>query len=242
MPFRFRLSLAALATALALTATPALAQGNGGSTGSTFGVITIDQAKAESGGVTAGDAPGFPVTISQPGGYRLTGNLNVIGWASHGIVITSPGVTLDLNGFELRGPNSCTGGGAYLNCTSQSVNGTRGDGIRVELPAGSPATVAIENGTVRGFGGVGVRAVTASWTYAAHRLRVAHNGSYGVSSPSQLTQSILDRNIAGGVAGALIAIGNTASYNRGAGFRDSGIRHNFSYLNGAADNSNGYIN
>lgn len=39
------------------------------------GVIQINQARALAGGVTPGDEPGFPVTISQPGSYRLTGNL-----------------------------------------------------------------------------------------------------------------------------------------------------------------------
>src|SRR5438046_162421 len=37
------------------------------------GVVEINQARALAGGVTRGDAPGFPVTISQPGSYRLTG-------------------------------------------------------------------------------------------------------------------------------------------------------------------------
>ena len=38
------------------------------------GVIEINQARAKAGGVTPGDTPLFPVTISQPGSYRLTGN------------------------------------------------------------------------------------------------------------------------------------------------------------------------
>jgi len=39
------------------------------------GVILIDQNHALSGNITPGDAPGFPVTISQPGSYRLSGDL-----------------------------------------------------------------------------------------------------------------------------------------------------------------------
>ena len=39
------------------------------------GVVGIDQNSALAGSVTPGDAPGFPVTISQSGSYRLTGNL-----------------------------------------------------------------------------------------------------------------------------------------------------------------------
>src|SRR5271156_5439677 len=41
------------------------------------GVIEINQASAKAGGVTPGDTPLFPVTLSQPGSYRLTGNLDV---------------------------------------------------------------------------------------------------------------------------------------------------------------------
>ncbi len=41
------------------------------------GVIEISQTQAEAGGVTSGDTPGFPVTLSAPGSYRLTSNLDV---------------------------------------------------------------------------------------------------------------------------------------------------------------------
>ena len=41
------------------------------------GVILIDQNKALAGNVTPGDAPGFPVTITLPGSYRLSSNLIV---------------------------------------------------------------------------------------------------------------------------------------------------------------------
>lgn len=43
--------------------------------------------------------PGPHYTISQPGSYYLTGNVEV--FSGHGIVITSSNVTLDLNGFAL---------------------------------------------------------------------------------------------------------------------------------------------
>jgi len=44
--------------------------------GAVDGVIEINQAKAKAGAVTAGDTPGFPVTISAAGSYRLTGDLD----------------------------------------------------------------------------------------------------------------------------------------------------------------------
>lgn len=58
------------------------------------GVILINQQKAMAGNVTPGDGPGFPVTISKPGSYRLTGNLTVADANTTGILITADHVTL----------------------------------------------------------------------------------------------------------------------------------------------------
>ena len=91
--------VAVAATILSLGASPALA---------VDGVIEINQAAALAGGITPCDAPGFPVTISQPGSYRLTSNLIVPDAATNGIQITANDVTLDLNGFSIIGPNTCT--------------------------------------------------------------------------------------------------------------------------------------
>jgi len=49
-----------------------------------------------------GDAAGFPVTISEVGSYRLTGNLSI--GSTDAIEITADNVTLDLNGFLIIGP------------------------------------------------------------------------------------------------------------------------------------------
>ena len=72
------------------------------------GIVLIDQSHALAGGITPGDAAGFPVTISQPGSYRLSGNLIVPDMNTTAIVITADGVTLDLNGFSIMGPVVCT--------------------------------------------------------------------------------------------------------------------------------------
>jgi hypothetical protein len=64
------------------------------------GIVEIDQEKALTGGVTPDDAPGFPVTLSEPGSYRLTGDLEIPGGV-HGIVVEADGLTLDLGGFRV---------------------------------------------------------------------------------------------------------------------------------------------
>lgn len=117
---------------------------SGGGSSSAAGPIPIDQARAEAGGVTAGDAAGFPITISQPGSYRLMGNLMLTDPNVHAIEITADNVTLDLNGFSIATPVTCSGVGAAFNC---SVAGQQGHGIY----AINRSFTTVRNGQVRGF-------------------------------------------------------------------------------------------
>src|SRR6266436_5075236 len=74
------------------------------------GIVLIDQNRALAGNVTPGDTPGFPVTISLSGSYRLSGNFTVPNANTTAILITAHNVTIDLNGFSILGPTVCTGG------------------------------------------------------------------------------------------------------------------------------------
>ncbi|MCB1865761.1 MAG: right-handed parallel beta-helix repeat-containing protein [Chromatiales bacterium] len=109
------------------------------------GVVEINQARALAGGVTPGDAPGFPVTISAPGSYRLTGNLATGAHAVTAIQIEADYVTVDLNGFTIACsfeqplPTPCTDPGT-------------GHGVYGETRAG----LTVTNGMVRDMGGRGV--------------------------------------------------------------------------------------
>lgn len=63
------------------------------------------------------------VTITNPGSYYLTGNLTASG--SHGIIIQTNNVSLDLKGFTLESDDSNTGvfvNGAYTNITIRNGN------------------------------------------------------------------------------------------------------------------------
>jgi hypothetical protein len=104
----------AVAILLASAATPAAA---------VDGVIEINQAAALAGGITPGDTPGFPVTLSQPGSYRLTGNLDTTGLPNAQDVtvirVTASDVSIDLNGFAIVGPVTCTGM-PVTSCTANS--------------------------------------------------------------------------------------------------------------------------
>jgi hypothetical protein len=104
------------------------------------GRVEVNQVRALAGGVTAGDTPGFPVTISEPGSYVLTGNLQPTGLA-RGIDVTVNDVTIDLAGFEIVGPVVCT----YSQGTS--CVGDAGQGVA----AIAKDNVTVRNGTIRGM-------------------------------------------------------------------------------------------
>jgi len=125
------------------------------------GIILIDQNRALAGNVTPGDAPGFPVTISLPGSFRLSGNLTPPAVNTNAIDITSSSVTLDLNGFRAQCSYSqeipgaaCVGGGfANLNnieIRNGTVSNAGGFGIGIWFLF-SPG-VAIENLRISGGG------------------------------------------------------------------------------------------
>jgi len=180
----------ALALLGALVA-PAFAGPPGGGSASS-GPVLIDQAKAEAGGVTSGDAAGFPVTIAQPGSYRLMSNLTVADANVSAIQITTDGVTLDLNGYTLQGPVVCTEGSpASINCAPGSASGSG-------IYAYARNDVAVRNGNIRGFG-VGV---TAGQFGRYEQLNVSHIRGSGISSSNNLLAGNTLRVIGGdGIAG-----------------------------------------
>jgi hypothetical protein len=132
----------AFVTALTFAATPA---------GAVDGAVLITQAKANAGGVTPGDAPGFPVTITAGGSYSLASNLQVPAGLT-GILVTGVEVTIDLNGFRI------TGGG-----------GGSGSGI-----IGKQRGLTVHNGTIRAFTGDGI--FSAGAMLIVSDMRIEENG------------------------------------------------------------------
>lgn len=116
------------------------------------GVVLINQSQALAGNVTAGDTPGFPVTLSQSGSYRLTGDLVVPDANTTAIRITADHVTLDLNGFAIIGPTVCTSSPANCAPITQGIGIQADNGPSVDGPRGTK----IFNGTVRGMGFTGI--------------------------------------------------------------------------------------
>lgn len=109
-----------------------------------FAQAVITQSMAVAGGVTPGDTAGFPVTLSQPGSYKLTSNL-FVPEGSMGVQITGANVTLDLNGFSITGPSTCTRSNTKA-VTCVYTGSFAGVGV-----AYTATGATVRRGTVKGF-------------------------------------------------------------------------------------------
>lgn len=137
---RLRLACAGAVATVALGASGGARAGDGR--------IEINQALALAGGVTPGDPPGFPVELQTAGSYVLTSDL-VNTTTSAGIAVRATGpVTVDLAGFTLRGPATCTGVGSSLSCSPVT-----GYGIdNTSAPPEGTWPVIVRNGRIEGYG------------------------------------------------------------------------------------------
>jgi len=80
----------------------------------------ITHAAALRGGVTPGDTPGFPVSITQSGSYRLATNLD-IPVNRDGLLIRANNVTIDLNGWRISGRQARHGVAVLMSYGSVTV-------------------------------------------------------------------------------------------------------------------------
>jgi len=143
------------------------------STTTDTGITQINQDLALAGGVTLGDTPGFPVTLSKSGSYILTGNL-IVDLNTTGIFVRANNVTIDLNGFAIIGPGF-TGlgrGVAVVEAVEDIFN----------LIDFSNTTVV--NGTIRGVGSTGV--LLADFA-RVENVTAVENGDDGINAGSGST-------------------------------------------------------
>lgn len=167
------------------------------------GVTEINQVCAGIG-CFPGDLPGFPVTITESGSYRLTSNLLVSG-NTPAITVGFARVQIDLGGFEVRGPGSCNDSGSTLTCFN---NGTS-TGIKAESIG-----IRVANGTVRGFGNGGIDVGTDG---QADSIRAEENLNYGVGGGS-VSNVVAERNFGVGISVVTgIVRGSVSLRNRGDG-------------------------
>lgn len=146
----------------------------------TDGVFEINADCAEVG-CFAGDSAGYPVTITTSGSYRLTGNLTTNSSTVKLITISAPGesVSVDMNGFSLRGPNTCIAAGTSFPVCALS---NTGDGIAIADDNNSGSIVHIFNGFINGMAGHGIQGVSSS--LILENLYISENGQGGIDSSS----------------------------------------------------------
>lgn len=183
------------------------------------GVVLIDQNRALAGNVTPGDAPGFPVVISQPGSYRLAGNLTLGDPNTSAIEIRAANVTLDLNGFTIQGPNVC---GLASDGTVQCSLTGAGAGVRAVATAPVASSgITIVNGSIRGMAGPAVDLVSAASTVSRIAGVTAMGNGFGLfANTSALIQNnVVNTNQGAGVrvGGASLVVDNSISFNGGVG-------------------------
>jgi hypothetical protein len=181
----FSLALRRRGSTMKLLLVATLGVGLAGSAHASDGVIEINQA-CVAAGCGGGDTPGYPVDLTEAGSYRLTSNLTVPAGES-GVTVPSD-ATLDLGGFSIVGPITCSGE-PVTSCSAATTT--------VGVSAGQRARVM--NGAIRGFG-TGVSAdedarltelmifnnagtgASLSRGAAVHECNVSFNGGRGVAA------------------------------------------------------------
>ena len=194
------------------------------------GLIELNQTCAVETGCTAGDAPGYPITLTTRGSYRLTSDLAVPDQNTNGIQVGADDVTIDFGGFTLYGPGFVP--------ISTHVCTLPGSGIGISaVPATAPSGFVVQNGRVRGMGwhgifvdspsaraermiverncGVGMRFGTAALVVDSQARANVDIGIW-LGSGSRIRDSIADNNFSDGINGdgSVVVTGCIATSNR----------------------------
>jgi hypothetical protein len=182
------------------------------------GVIEINQACAVNTGCFSGDGAGFPVEIDGTAGlsYRLTGDLQIPNEGTTGILISANGISVDLNGFAIRGVTLCFG--SPPTCAPLGI----GDGVAITT--GPFQGIEVRNGIVMNMGNAGLALGGGA---RVENVRAIRNGGVGIgtSFASVVTGCAAVRNGGEGISvgrGSTVSA-STASSNGGNGiFSDAG--------------------
>ena len=192
----------------------------------------------------------LPFTISEPGSYYLTRNLEFTAASGHAITIAASNVTLDLNGFTLSSTAGVTGnginvaGGRNVAVRNGAITGTTT--VTITGPgAVNPTWVITRGGFANGIRGSGVNGqfehlrisgcredgLNASAAVVDH-VSASENGSQGISSGlGTVTNSIARTNGSIGISSSTVTNCSAAS-NQGAGITGSAVSDSSATFNG----------
>ena len=213
------------------------------------GTVLINQSTSVNGLPSCGSS-GFPIFICQSGSYRLSGDLILPNANTTAVVIAASNVTLDLNGFSISGPVTCTPGTSPLQCSAS------GSGEGITSGGHQLRNITIENGTVQGmgFGGIDMVSVRGLVVRDMHVESIGPGTSpncvppinpsnCGVGILVQLSEAIVARctvetSAGDGILGGMVTFSAVAN-NGGNGIHDAaGVADSEVSANGLAGISN----
>lgn len=179
--------------------------------------------------INAVNTPGANVAvfrITQPGSYYLTGDVSVSGHMV-GILVGASDVTVDLNGFTISGSGSSPYQNGVQSVTSAvrvtvrngTIVGMGNNGIYLEGNADFPQHHTIEDVTVRGTSGPGIR--VAGGVVRNARISGSGSGVVGTGNHDLLVEHCLISDSAhyGISASRATVLNSTLSHNGYAGVR-----------------------
>ncbi len=195
----------------------------------TNGVFAINDVCAALG-CFPGDTAGYPVTITNSGSYQLTSNLVSASTTTNVIELNTNNLSVDLNGFAILGPRTCTGNNATLSCSNPGMTaqgiGTDGTGR---------LNITIKNGVVKGFetgvafNGAGRNIAISNITAEANDYGISLNGTGIISN------CIANRNVVTALTGgfSLVLINDTVAFGNKGGpvFIGGGVCSNVFFTN-----------
>jgi hypothetical protein len=137
-------------------------------------------------------AGGFPYKITQPGSYKLSGNLVVSTIFTDGIDILTSNVSIDLNGFTISGPVKCTGFGFSISCEhpGTGIPGGNDEGTGIAAFGAPSGNVAVRDGSVVGFD-TGID-LSRSINCLVEEVQASGNSGFGLL----VNNGVVRRNIA----------------------------------------------
>jgi parallel beta-helix repeat protein len=144
----------------------------------------------------------LPISITEPGNYRLNTNLVGAGATSTVISIESSDVTLDLNGFSISSP-----GGTAISASGQNI--------------------AISNGSINPGDGAGVTVSGSNCRIEGLRIAGGRDGMFLSGTDGTNSNCIVKNNTVEAVRSGIscsgcVVSGNTVTANLGSGISCSG--------------------
>ncbi len=189
-------------------------------------------------GCFPGDTAGFPITITNSGSYKLTSNIVSTSTTVNVIEISADNVTLDLNGFSIIGPRTCTGDNVSLVCTN---SGMTASGVYVN----GFKNIIVKNGTTQGFDtGVYLRNASQRGN-VVHHINSSQN-EFGITVINgMISDSVANRNLdsgfSNGILGSLFIKDSYATGNK-ARSAIAVTCSNVYFVNNGSDNCSRYTN